>query len=70
MGEAMLLPAMPDTDTDGTGDTREASDRDGQTNLQEQSLGTDPLKADTDDDGWSRLERHAELLVCECGLSV
>ncbi len=44
------FPTSNDSDGDGITDANEDLDNDGLTNLQEQSLGTDPLNSDTDDD--------------------
>ena len=45
------LPDVEDTSGDGINDDAEDPDGDGLTNLEEQTLFTDPLKADTDQDG-------------------
>lgn len=44
------FPTSNDSDGDGITDANGDLDNDGLTNLQEQSLGTDPLNPDTDDD--------------------
>lgn len=43
-------PLRPDTDSNGVSDGQEDADGDGVANLQELTLGTNPVKADTDSD--------------------
>ena len=46
-----LDPLKPDTDGNGTPDAQEDGDGDGLANLEELTLGTDPMLADSDADG-------------------
>lgn len=54
-----LWPHMADSDEDGQSDALEDTDRDGLTNLQEQELGTNPLRKDTDRDSLPDAEEVA-----------
>ncbi len=50
-GAGPLNPLNPDSDDNGVGDADEDPDGDTLTNLQEQAIGTNPLRWDTDGDG-------------------